>query len=74
MHSHSLFSTEFKDKNGVIIMSGNTVKHPDGCFGKVIFANGAWRCDAYGASELLIYNSSLLFCDNWKPEEFEVIK
>ena len=64
-----------QDKNGKDITAGSIIRNPDGFIGKVVFANCAWRVDvsANYTGAYLLFNSSLLFCDRWKPWEFEVL-
>ena len=62
------------DKNGKQICLDNIVRTPDGLVGRIVFVNASYRVDIEGfKGSLLDKNSSLLFCDRWKPSQFEVI-
>ena len=66
-------STGYADKNGVLINQGDTVLSPEGIEGKVVKRYCAWRYDSHHGAYLK-YNSSLLYCDRWKPKDFEVVR
>lgn len=70
-----LMTNQPLDKNGMPITEGLTVRTPDGFTGIVVLANCALRVDVSPdrSGLYLQYNSSLLFCDRWKPRDFEVI-
>lgn len=61
------------DKNGKQICLDDIVRTPGDFTGRIVFVNAAYRVDIEGFNgSLLDMNSSLLFCDRWKPSQFEV--
>jgi hypothetical protein len=65
--------TGLKDSVGSTIHLGDLVNNScNGLSGRVVFLNGAVRYDIGGTGMYLDKNSSLMFCDNWKPEDFTI--
>lgn len=60
------------DRNGIELIPGCTVKAPTGHVSKIVYANCALRFQIPGYNNL-DRNGSLVFCERWKPADFEVI-
>lgn len=61
-----------RDKHGIVISPGKLVKCPTGQMATIVFENYALRFLIDGL-ENLKKNGSLVFCERWKPYNFEVI-